>query len=141
LVYFADIDGHGPMLSFSRSLKNAHLRRFPHPSSLRRTAKYASGRLINSPAWQESLLIRRDATLRISGAPANGISQSSTCICLPAEALAQAGAFLSNLGKVTFSASCWVLSAGGKGKAIREEQAVMELKPRGFYFMVDCRDQ
>ncbi len=26
----------------SRSLKNGHLRRFPHPSSLRRTAKYAS---------------------------------------------------------------------------------------------------
>jgi len=35
---------------------------------LRRTAKYASGRLTNSSAWQESLLIRRDATLRISGA-------------------------------------------------------------------------
>jgi hypothetical protein len=31
-----------------------------------------------------SLLIRRDATLRTSGAPAGGISQSSTCICLPA---------------------------------------------------------
>jgi len=26
----------------SRLLKNGHLRRFPHPSSLRRTAKYAS---------------------------------------------------------------------------------------------------
>jgi hypothetical protein len=26
----------------SRLLKNAHLRRFPHPSSLRRTGKYAS---------------------------------------------------------------------------------------------------
>jgi hypothetical protein len=26
----------------SRLLKNAHLRRFPHPSSLRRTSKYAS---------------------------------------------------------------------------------------------------
>jgi len=35
---------------------------------LRRTAKYASGRLTKSSAWQESLLIRRDATLRISGA-------------------------------------------------------------------------
>jgi len=35
---------------------------------LRRTAKYASGRLTNSSAWQESLLIRRDATLSISGA-------------------------------------------------------------------------
>ncbi len=30
---------------------------------------YASGRLTNSSAWQESLLIRRDPTLRISGAP------------------------------------------------------------------------
>jgi len=27
---------------FSRLLKNAHLRRFPYPSSLRRTLKYAS---------------------------------------------------------------------------------------------------
>jgi hypothetical protein len=48
-----------------RLLKNAHLRRCTHPSSLRRTRKYAS-------------------FLRISGAPANGISQGSTCICLPA---------------------------------------------------------
>jgi len=30
------------MNSPNRLLKNAHLRRFPHPSSLRRTAKYAS---------------------------------------------------------------------------------------------------
>jgi hypothetical protein len=29
-------------------------------------------------------LIRRDATLKISGTPASGISQDSTCICLPA---------------------------------------------------------
>jgi hypothetical protein len=36
--------------------------------------------------------------------PQSGISQSSTCICLPAEALAQAGPFLSNLEKMTFSA-------------------------------------
>jgi len=28
-------------LIFNRLLKNAHLLRFPHPSSLRRTAKYA----------------------------------------------------------------------------------------------------
>jgi hypothetical protein len=34
-------------------LKNAHPRRCAHPSSLRRTAKYASGRLTHSPAWQE----------------------------------------------------------------------------------------
>jgi hypothetical protein len=33
---------------------------------------------------KKSLLIRRDATLRISGAAASGVSQDSTCICLPA---------------------------------------------------------
>ena len=54
------------MADFDRLLKNAHLRRSPHPSSLQRTFKYAFGRLTNSPAWQESLLIRRDATLRIA---------------------------------------------------------------------------
>jgi len=68
-------------------LKNGHLLRFPHPSSLRCTAKYAS-------------------LLGISGAPAGGISQSSTCICLPAEASAQAGPFLSNLEEMTFSEGC-----------------------------------
>jgi hypothetical protein len=31
-----------PQFSANRLLKNAHLLRFPHPSSLRRTAKYAS---------------------------------------------------------------------------------------------------
>jgi len=30
------------ILTFSRVLKKGHLLRFPHPSSLRRTAKYAS---------------------------------------------------------------------------------------------------
>jgi hypothetical protein len=45
----------------SRLLKNGHLLRFPHPSSFRRTVKYAS-------------------LLKISGAPANGISLCSTCI-------------------------------------------------------------
>jgi len=39
---------------------------------------------------------------RILGAPVNGISHSSTCICLPAEASAQAGAFLSILKKPLF---------------------------------------
>jgi hypothetical protein len=29
-------------LNFNRLLKNAHLLRFPHPSSLRRTSKYVS---------------------------------------------------------------------------------------------------
>jgi hypothetical protein len=33
--------GHDGVV-FSRLLKNAHLRRCPHPSSLRRTSKYAS---------------------------------------------------------------------------------------------------
>ena len=41
--------------------------------------------------------------LILRGLPANGISQSSTCICLPAEASAQAGPFLSNLEDMTFS--------------------------------------
>jgi hypothetical protein len=76
-------------------LKNAHLRRYPATSPSRRRGK-------------KSLLIRRDTTphpsslrrtfkyaslLRISGAPANGISQSSTCI----------RAFLISLRKMTFS--------------------------------------
>jgi hypothetical protein len=61
------------LLVNGRLLKNAHLPRFPHPSSLQRTFKYASGRLTFSAAWQESLLIRRDATLTISGALHLGI--------------------------------------------------------------------
>jgi hypothetical protein len=40
---------------------------------LRCTSKYGSGRLTNSSAWQESLLICRDATLRIWGALHLGI--------------------------------------------------------------------
>ena len=76
----------------SRLLKNAHVLRFPHPSPCRARgrliAAYAQvrlGRLTNSPAWQKSLLIRRDATLRIW----------EPCIW----------AFLSSLGKHIFSAS------------------------------------
>jgi hypothetical protein len=34
-------------------MKNAHLWRYPHPSLLQRTEKYASGRLTNSSAWQD----------------------------------------------------------------------------------------
>ena len=34
--------GREPQLDISRLLKNGHLLRFPHPSSLQRTAKYAS---------------------------------------------------------------------------------------------------
>jgi hypothetical protein len=33
---------NGPCLNFSSLLKNVHLLRFLHPSSLRRTSKYAS---------------------------------------------------------------------------------------------------
>jgi len=35
---------------------------------LRRTSKYGSDRLTASSAWQKSLFIHRDATLRVSGA-------------------------------------------------------------------------
>jgi hypothetical protein len=65
-------------------MKNTHLHRCSHPSSLRHTRKYASAGSPTRRRGKKSLLIRRDATLRISGAPANGISQGSTCICLPA---------------------------------------------------------
>jgi hypothetical protein len=41
-----------------------------------------------------------------------GISQSSTCICLPAEASAQAGAFLISLQKKTFSTGSICLKSG-----------------------------
>jgi hypothetical protein len=51
-----------------RLLKNAHLRRSPHPSSLQRTFKYASADSPTRRRGKKSLLIRRDATLRISGA-------------------------------------------------------------------------
>ncbi len=39
---YADAFHSSRLQSLSRLLKNGHLRRFPHPSSLRRTAKYAS---------------------------------------------------------------------------------------------------
>jgi len=69
-------------------LKNDHLRRFScplaGPSSLRRTAEYASGRLTNSPAWQEVAPYSSRRHSQDFRAPANGISQNSTCICLPA---------------------------------------------------------
>ena len=68
-------------LNLYRLLKNAHLQRSPHPSSLQRTSKYAS-------------------LLKISGAPANGISQGSTCI----------RAFLTSLKKMRFSTGCLFLT-------------------------------
>jgi len=47
--------------------------------------KYASGRLTNSPAWQEvAPYSSRRHSPDFRGAPANGISQGSACICLPA---------------------------------------------------------
>jgi hypothetical protein len=44
LIFFslADEEKGTSLQGFSRLLKNAHLLRFPHPSSLRRTLKYAS---------------------------------------------------------------------------------------------------
>ena len=51
--------------AYGRSFVACALKRFGAQALLRRTAKYASH-------------------LRTSGAPANGISQGSTCICLPA---------------------------------------------------------
>jgi hypothetical protein len=51
-----------------------------------------SGPLTVSRAWQELLLIRRNATPHPSEAPAAGISQSSTCIW----------PFLRNLEKMIF---------------------------------------
>ena len=57
---------------------------------LQRTSKYAS-------------------LLRISGAPVNGISQTqlaSACLRVAPPCGANAGAFLSSLKKITFSASC-----------------------------------
>ncbi len=51
-----------------------------------------------------SLLIRRDATLRISGALVNGISQTQLAsACLREAASAKAGAFWVSLKKMTFS--------------------------------------
>jgi hypothetical protein len=69
---------------------------------------YTSDRLTNSRAWQASLLIRRDAILRTSGAPANGISQiqlASACLREAPPCGAKAGPFLSNLGEMTFLAA------------------------------------
>ena len=58
-----------------------------------------SARLTNSPAWQEFAPYSSRRHSQDFGSPrrGSGISQSSTCICLPAEASAQAGAFLSSL--------------------------------------------
>jgi hypothetical protein len=54
-------------------LKIAHLLRSPHPSSLQRTLKYAPAGSPTCRRGNKSLLIRRDATLRISGALHLGI--------------------------------------------------------------------
>jgi len=52
--------------------KNGHPLRFPclraGPSSLQRTSKYALAGSPTRPRGKKSLLIRRDATLKISGA-------------------------------------------------------------------------
>ena len=75
-----------------------HLRRLPHPSSLQRTFKYASGRLTNSSAWQDV-------------APYSSRRHSRDC--LPERQVKGSRApciwaFLSSLTKVTFSAFCWI---------------------------------
>src|SRR5512139_3564986 len=97
-----------------RLLKNAHQSRasgdFPHPSSLRRTFKYVSGRLTNSSAWQDvaPYSSRRhsqdclpDRQVKgVAGAPVNGISQTQLASARLREAPpcgTKAGAFLSSL--------------------------------------------
>jgi len=65
-------------------LKKAHLLRYPAASPSCRRGK-------------KSLFIRRDATPHL-------FLSAGSCICLPAEAAAQAGAFLNILGKTTFPA-------------------------------------
>ena len=68
-----------------RLLKKDHLLRFPHPSSLRRTPKYAS-------------------LLRISGLPKTGFRKAQLAsACLREAASAKAGPFLSNLEQILFS--------------------------------------
>jgi hypothetical protein len=79
-------------------LKNGHLLRFPAASLSRRRGK-------------KSLLIRRDATPHPSGPPQAIILRAQTCICLPTEASAQAGSFLSNLEKIIFFSGPLVLKS------------------------------
>jgi len=84
-----------------RLLKNGHLLRFPHLSSLRRTVKYASGRLTHSPAWQEvaSYSSRRHSQ-DFGRLPPTGFRKVQLAsACLREAASAKAGPFLSNLGK------------------------------------------
>jgi len=78
-----------------RKLKNARLLRSAYPCSLRRMAKYAS--LLGIPP-----------ACRRQGRPRERDFASSTRICLPAEASAQAGAFLSILNKDDFFRTSWV---------------------------------
>src|SRR4030067_194904 len=61
---------------------------------------YLTGQVV--AAYSQVRLTPQD----FGGPRRGGISQSSTCICLPAEAQAQAGPFLNNLGKMTFSTAC-----------------------------------
>jgi hypothetical protein len=73
----------------NRLLKNAHQSRasrdFPYPSPCQ-----ARGRLI--AAYLQVRLIPQDF-----GSPRKRDFEDSTCVCLPAEASAQVGAFLSSL--------------------------------------------
>jgi hypothetical protein len=127
-----DKKGHGlrSMAFFiSRLLKNGHQSRvsrdFPHPRPVRWQINFVEKSVKTSPfkwlqdqsgfylTWQvvaANIGRERFKTVPYKGfgePPRSGISQSSTCICPPAEASAQAGPFLSNLGKMTFSAAYW----------------------------------
>jgi len=82
-----------------RSLKKDHLLRFPHPTSLRRTPKYAS-------------------LLRISGLPKTGFRKAQLAsACLREAASAKAGPFLSNLEQILFSKA---FSAKDKEPSLRD---------------------
>jgi len=83
-------------------LKNAHLQRSPHPSSLQRTSKYAS-------------------LLKISGAPANGISAGPTCI----------GHFLTSLKKCVFD-GLFILDFAYISRKFASDPGLLSLKTKKF---------
>jgi hypothetical protein len=51
---------------------------------------------------QDFACLREAASAKAGEPPQAGFREAQTCICLPAEASAQAGAFLGNLEKMTF---------------------------------------
>ena len=91
-----------------RLLKNTHLRRFPHPSSLQRTSKYAlwPSHQLAGVAGSRSLLVATPLS-GFRGLPQTGFRKTQLAsACLREASAAKAGSFLSNLGKMTFSANC-----------------------------------